>query len=1464
MNLKDIANKVASAAARNSGSGISTGYDMGRNSGISRLFNAVSNVLRNNNGTIVRNYDGNFHYDTTQAKPAGRFVPYKEKIWRFLEGNEWGSQSPQDTVSEEAIFVDGFDDPTSLTFKVEFGEWGASLNDMKTTAAIQRSAIDTNAYLMVYDNMPMGLLDLNFIAPEDMTSLFAGQTTYNAYNYLLNRNEDRRAQYAKDFIEGLYVIQRDMPYIFHKISGLDKLGDFDALRGQRLKDAQLRIECLPDGLDWKMRHLMELYRKFTWDDQYQRWVLPDIYRFFKMIIYIYDKRVLNGRWGEMDYSEDYLPVLALECGPCEFVIKNSWDSDFTQDYMQANTNAPSLEIKVHNVKTYYANTLMNRVKYIKDIMTHNDHRWANDAFAAQSNGKALSWQFEWLRMNLMHNDEYRAYHSDDYYHFVGDDWDYDTDYMNGETLEKPMSSWHQATVTDTPYIVRNLKDLKQWVKGIIFSNTKLIRDSRQPDQYYFTNDLMRISPEMMDYYYKRNWVHMDEGKINKELAARLKEMLKQMKDLAIVGEKVKHSNFQKINDNVKIPKQNFTKLPDSSYSPTMADVSLYDSSAPDMDFLKMNPEVKPGDMAFNKMNLDTSLPDQEYARLFDSSVGTMDFLQMDPKDASYQMNRFSLIETEPQDMDFLKMYIDDKHNLLTFLRMGPFAEIPDLEYLQMITDLEKVAMDFLQMGPFAEIPDQEFLQMIFNEKGHMEFLQMLPALDKVLMDFLRMIPNEKGTMTFMQMIQDVHHAIMEFLQLIPNEKGDMEFLQMLPDLEKVVMDFLQMIPAIDKAILPWLRMIPDYRKARLDFLELVDNLEKSLQQYAQLNIDTSKPEMEYLKLVDNIQKMKQQFAEMLVDLSKAQVQYLKMNPDTSTPDMSMQQMEVIDTERAMQMTDMIIDEYVQHSQMVTPISDIVKAHTNLVEMAPDDVKIQQDIQVSMAEAETPRHSEFVQMNMDISVAHSQMPEMVESEAPRHSEFVKMDPYTEIQHSQMPEMVVDTSVAHSQMLEMVIDEMKKHRDFVKMNIDTSVAHSQMPEMVVDTSLAHSQMSQMITDVSVAHSQMPSMIENETPRHSDMIQMIESETPEHSQLVQMVPDDEKVQRDIQLSIAEAETPRHSEFVQMDQYTEIQHSQMPEMIVDTEIQHSQMPNMIIDTSVSHSQLVEMAPDYGKGDMEFVRPELTEKMTQELKPITLVDNEKQESADLVQMNIAEDSSLEMKRVRLEIPEYNPNFSMTEMLQNDVSVSLSDVSLVSAGKVEHQPMIHMKGDEEVRHSEFVEMQTDSSIVHSQFSNMVESDVSVKMSSVKIEEPERVSDDNIKVRMDESSETASFTNKEPRDVSAALAGAKIQFSPKLQQKIEDLAMIDPGSLKEQSTETLVRLIDLLENTLNEAKREVKMQYPKIVENSLHGKIKDPGLETAEPNAIRTMKKEIKMPDLLAMDRAERMKWDKNKKKNPYE
>ena len=270
-----------------------------------------NSVGLNGNQPEPRYYGDNPPYnDGKKSRSYGRFIP--EISQRFLLGNEFGAAAPS------VVFVDGFEEPAHLSFKIELQEFGSSLLDDDVLRAVQArpsatNMLDGNVNYMDYDDMPMGLFDLNF---GDDKSPQVNQTTYNAYRYLRNRNLDRRSQYLKDFIEGMYEIQRNTPYIFKSINGLDKLTDFDSKRGQRLREAVIKLTCISEDIGLKIKTMMELYRKAAWDDVYQRYVLPDIMRYFRLIVYVFDARAVqmgNGMWSP---DQSQFPIYCYELAPC--------------------------------------------------------------------------------------------------------------------------------------------------------------------------------------------------------------------------------------------------------------------------------------------------------------------------------------------------------------------------------------------------------------------------------------------------------------------------------------------------------------------------------------------------------------------------------------------------------------------------------------------------------------------------------------------------------------------------------------------------------------------------------------------------------------------------------------------------------------------------------------------------------------------------------------------------------------------------------------------------------------------------------------------------------------------------------------------------------------------------------------------------------------------------------------------
>lgn len=342
----------------------------------------------------------------------------------------WLNEASQDSTYQEQsnTFESGYEDPTYMTFRIEFGGWGAttipSLDTFKLMQRINTISPDglskTAGTNFRYDDFPSGLLDLNFADISIKTYpgySFNHQTSYNAYNYLLMRNEDTRAEYLKQFVEGLYDIQRKYPYVFQSISGLQTLSHVSPSRGIRLKDAQITIDCI-EGLSQKITTLMELYRRAAWDQYYQRWILPENYRQFKMIIYIFERREFHSvsamniaqasaaenqnfgqkvlgflssaasytggyNRGSLNYSPDsqflppirgqqpsygphpinsLLPVYAYECDMCEFDINDEVNDTVTANWDDTTPYSKKIKINIKNVRHYFKNGLTKQLK----------------------------------------------------------------------------------------------------------------------------------------------------------------------------------------------------------------------------------------------------------------------------------------------------------------------------------------------------------------------------------------------------------------------------------------------------------------------------------------------------------------------------------------------------------------------------------------------------------------------------------------------------------------------------------------------------------------------------------------------------------------------------------------------------------------------------------------------------------------------------------------------------------------------------------------------------------------------------------------------------------------------------------------------------------------------------------------------------------------------------------------------
>lgn len=208
-----------------------------------------------------------------------------------------------DNLFIPSFFVRAFDEPTYLTFRIEF------ITDPNETiyrniaynnnGLLRDESMKLAMYNTMYDYMPEPFLeDFGVIAVKNTdgstTKDSSAGKTYSTEAYLdLQLGDHGRAAMLHNFKAALKDIEENFPYYFKSISGLSSLAKINPTNGARLKDAAITIEC-EEGIDLKIMQLNNAYRKIVWDDVYQRWVLPDMMRFFGMRIYVSEIRLFHN------------------------------------------------------------------------------------------------------------------------------------------------------------------------------------------------------------------------------------------------------------------------------------------------------------------------------------------------------------------------------------------------------------------------------------------------------------------------------------------------------------------------------------------------------------------------------------------------------------------------------------------------------------------------------------------------------------------------------------------------------------------------------------------------------------------------------------------------------------------------------------------------------------------------------------------------------------------------------------------------------------------------------------------------------------------------------------------------------------------------------------------------------------------------------------------------------------------
>lgn len=1368
--------------------------------------------------------------DATQILDAGDFVNKMAIMKRFHFGNEYGSESHND------VFFNGFEDPTHLTFKIEFGEFGASITDNSTIASIQKNSLSSNVFFMDYDNMPMGLLDLNYSdiigtgADAKSNLVFNEQQTYNAVNYLINRNEDRRAQYLRDFIEGIYTIQRDFPYIFQKITGISKLFEVDVTRGQRLKDVNLQLTCMPDGVDQKIHTLVELYRKAAWDDQYQRWVLPDIMRYFKMIIYVFDNRSLQMGNGEFSPDQDMFPIFAFECMPCEFTLKSIFDNEYTQDYFSLKTGEPIIDIKVQNVKTYMSNNLFQRVKYIKDIITKTDHYAVNDSESTFSFGQNIDWRFRWLQRMFLLPDEYNAFYNFNgpdsenptgITHYVGDRGDWEGFPLRYAEIIQPEDTWHRATVSDHGYVIRSAKQLWKTLGKIITQNTVLVRDSRTADRYYFVNDLSRLDPDTFVYYCNQNLVNLDVEGMKRDVRTRIENLLKVLKDFRFPMDT---TVMDKIQDpslimNVDKPEQDMTELDiDVRHTPIDIDVSLSESEVPTYDFVSIDENLEKPEQKLSDIIRDLTKSEQDFTKI-DENL-----------DKPEQTMNPILLNLELPEQELVNLIINLDMAEQTLVQFEQNLDKPTHNMIHLIPDLSKALQNMVDLYLNLDKPSQNMTEIIPNlDKQEQNLSDIILNLDKAKQELTQLELNlVKPEENFVEIEQNLTKTVQNIAKLILN-------------LRKPIHEYISLIIDESKPEQNLQELLLNLEKSEQNLIEIIQNLDKQKQNMSEIELNLDKTRMNMDKIDKNLEKPEHNMVELEPDLTKQEHNYVSLEIDLTKPDMNMSEIEQNLDRQKQNMVEINPDLTKPEHNYTSIVSELDKAEMNMTEV---DMNLdKQKHNMPEIDSDLSKNSmNMVSVNIDIDKPDMNMTELELNVDKHQHNMIGEDLELRKPQQNLAKADINVSRGNMDMSEIDSDLSKRPMNMVSAYINVDKADMDIQQMSLELEKAEMDMSGIEQNLEKSEMKMTEHVLDETNVNMEMgsIEMDVEHTPMN--MTESVIDD---------------SHRKMNMVPGEQNTDHQSQEMTEMQVD--VRKSDMDRNSMTKIDSGSEY--------KRDMSNVK--MVESGTpDEMKMTQITDDSKNIDMKMTELTIndklsemkmsgikTDDVAVEMKMSGLVGEESSVEMKMSELEQN---LETADMKMTELN--ENESLNEMKMSEIVNNSDNVsdmkmtvlndnpKSQIDkSSLSHIESSKEYRREISdVEISGGKSGEMKmnEIQDDEVKETESQRIERVKNALRSGQIVN----DTRSRVSSILMSKIETLSNLDLDSLQNASMEQLTKLVQIMEDTVNDARKQMKMTEIKQVNSKTGTVMKMPTIVQPERNQF--LGKPMMSVDDAAMERAE--------------
>jgi hypothetical protein len=168
----------------------------------------------------------------------------------------------------------------------------------------------------------------------------------SAQNFLYQRSE-KRQKMLQAFKNGLSFINKECPYYFQTLGGLDTIlktdiGSYHKKQGAPKRAGTLTIDCL-ESIDMRIFGLSELYRKAVYDYTYHRIMVPENLRKFRMWLVITELRNIQLTYGINDILNPFsIPSVAQAANFLDSFNSQTGLLNNSQGLLQKSTNTEQI------------------------------------------------------------------------------------------------------------------------------------------------------------------------------------------------------------------------------------------------------------------------------------------------------------------------------------------------------------------------------------------------------------------------------------------------------------------------------------------------------------------------------------------------------------------------------------------------------------------------------------------------------------------------------------------------------------------------------------------------------------------------------------------------------------------------------------------------------------------------------------------------------------------------------------------------------------------------------------------------------------------------------------------------------------------------------------------------------------------------------------------------------------------